>query len=215
MPSLLEARFWGPLACFTRPEMKVERVSYPVMTPSAARGALEAIYWKPEFSWQVREIWMLRPLRFASFVRNEVKEKMPLSARPGSLFLADDHRTQRQTVALQDVAYLVRADIVTRHRAQDQDLAKYRDQFRRRVERGKCFHNPYLGCREFLADFGPSRRADVPVPLTEDLGAMLFDLRYAPEGDRAEPLFFEARLESGVLHVPPRLYDRLEAQVVH
>src|SRR5713226_8066404 len=131
----LEVKVWGVLACFTRPEMKVERVSYEVITPSAARGVLEAIFWKPEFAWQVREIWVLRPIRHFSILRNEVKSKAVVStargwAEEGGGYFAEDDRAQRHTLALRDVAYLIKADIVLKPHATD-DIAKYRDQFRR------------------------------------------------------------------------------------
>jgi len=208
--SLLEVRVWGEWACFTRPEMKVERVSYPVMTPSAARGVLESIFWKPEFRWKVREVWVLKPIRTMGLVRNEVQSRAsPHLALRG--YYADEDRVQRFSLILRDVAYLIRADIELAPDARNEHPAKYRDQFRRRVQRGQCFFQPYLGCREFTAFFGPPIPGEAPIDLTEDLGPMLFDLRYDPKRGRAEPLFFHARLERGVLKVPPELYDRLEA----
>jgi CRISPR-associated protein Cas5d len=203
----LELKVWGPYACFTRPEMKVERVSYPVLTPSAARGILEAIFWKPEFSWHVREIAVLKPIRYFSIVRNEVSTKM--SPRRDTPFYADEDRTQRHTLGLKDVAYVIRADVVPRPHCKD-DPAKYRDQFRRRVERGQCFHRPSLGCREFAAEFGAPSPDDRPLAdLNMDLGLMLFDLQY--QGDRGPhvPRFFPGRLQAGVLCVPPELYQEV------
>ena len=155
----LEVKVWGEFACFTRPEMKAERVSYSVMTPSAARGVLEAIFWKPEFSWQVREIWVLNPIRHFSILRNEVNSKAAFATargwgRTGGGYFADEDRAQRHTLALRDVAYLIKADMALAPHATE-DIAKYRDQFRRRVNRGQCYHQPYLGCREFVASFGP------------------------------------------------------------
>ncbi|MEE9285748.1 MAG: type I-C CRISPR-associated protein Cas5c, partial [Dehalococcoidia bacterium] len=145
----LLVKLWGELACFTRPELKVERVSYPVMTPSAARGALEAIFWRPAFSWRIREIRVLRPPRFVSLVRNEVTHKASVAAMAGRPFYADEHRAQRHTLALRDVAYVIAADIVPKPLAGARDPSGFRDQFRRRVRRGQCFQTPYLGCREF------------------------------------------------------------------
>ncbi len=201
----LEVKVWGEYSCFTRPEMKVERVSYSVMTPSAARGILEAIFWKPEFSWRVEEIAVLRPIRHFSILRNEVQSKM--SPRRVEPFFADQDRTQRHTLGLRDVAYLIRADVHVRPHCKD-DPAKFRDQFRRRVERGQCFHRPALGCREFAAEFGPPGPDDRPLQsLTMDLGLMLFDLQYNGSEGPHEPRFFEARLERGVLRVPPQLYE--------
>jgi CRISPR-associated protein Cas5d len=207
----LTVKVWGEHACFTRPEMKAERVSYPVMTPSAARGVLEAIFWKPEFTWQIREIWVLKEIHFFSILRNEVNSKAVLStargwAKSGGGYFAEEDRAQRHTLALRDVAYIIKGDIVLASHATD-DIAKYRDQFRRRVNRGQCFQQPYLGCREFIAFFGPSDETEQSTPLTENLGRMLFDLDYASDGSgRGIPRFFEARLEGGVLRVPPDLY---------
>lgn len=207
----LSVRVWGEFACFTRPEMKVERVSYNVMTPSAARGVLEAVFWKPEFCWQVREIWVLKPIRHFSILRNEVNSKAVVStarewAEKGGGYFAEDDRAQRHTLALRDVAYLIKADIVLKPHATD-DVAKYRDQFRRRVNRGQCHAAPYLGCREFAVSFGPIDETERPINLTDDLGRMLFDLDYVSDGSgRGKPYFFPARLEAGVLKVPPELY---------
>lgn len=205
----LEVKVWGPFACFTRPEMKVERVSYPVMTPSAARGVLEAIFWKPEFSWEVREIWVLNEIRHFSILRNEVNKEA--SIRGGECYADDPEvREQRHTLALRDVAYLIKADITLKPRA-DADIAKYRDMFRRRVNRGQCYHTPYLGCREFSAYFGPSNGSERPINLTDDLGRMLFDLDFTSDGSgHGIPIFFRARLENGILKVPPKLYHRKE-----
>jgi CRISPR-associated protein Cas5d len=209
----LEVKAWGEYACFTRPEMKAERVSYSVMTPSAARGLLEAIFWKPEISWQIREIWILNPIRHFSILRNEVNNKAtPATARgwakTGGGYFAEEDRAQRHTLGLRDVAYLIKADVVLAPHAAE-DVAKYRDQFRRRVQRGQCYHQPYLGCREFAASFGPPDGTEQPVDLTDILGRMLFDLDYAPDKTgRGSPHFFEARLENGILRVPPDLYAR-------
>ena len=204
----LEVKLWGDLACFTRPEMKVERVSYPVMTPSAARGALESIFWKPQFRWVIEEIVVLNPIRYFSIVRNEITRKSAHSRAYGWMnsgtggFSATQNRTQRHTLAIRDVAYIVRARIALNRRS-DEHPARYRDQFRRRVRRGSCFATPYLGCREFPASFGPPDGSEQSVDISTDLGRMLLDLRYDPDGSgRGAPVFFEATLERGVLRVP-------------
>ena len=186
---------WGEGACFTRPEHKVERVSYPVMTPSAARGVLEAIYWKPEFDWVVEGIDVLRPIRWHSFTRNEVTRR----ATGNSGFAASDARTQRHTVALKNVAYAIRARPEPRPHERE-GVVRHRDVFRRRVERGQCFHRPYLGCREFAAHFGPVTGGDHPIDETTELGPMLLDMEYDPDGSgRGSPVFFEAKLHRGTL----------------
>jgi len=204
----VEIKVWGEFACFTRPEMKVERVTYPVMTPSAARGVLEAVFWKPEFTWNVREIEVLKPIRYFSILRNEVNGRASeRSARGwaanGGGYVASDDRAQRNTLALADVAYIIRADAIPKSGEPGLE-AKYRDQFRRRVARGQCFAQPYLGTREFTACFSEPGADDRPEPLTMDLGRMLRDLAYAPGGSGAAvPMFFDAELDQGVLRVPP------------
>jgi len=216
-PKPLEVIVSGKMACFTRPENKAERVSYPVMTPSAARGVLEAIYWKPEFSWRVLEIHVLMELRQISILRNEINDcqsnrSATAKGTPGGNYLADEHRAQRHTLALRDVVYLIRAYQLLRPRCTD-DIAKYRDSFRRRVQRGQCFQQPYLGCREFVAEFRPPNGDETAIDLTMDLGPMLFDLRYKHnsegKGIGAMPVFFNARLVNGVLQVPQELYEEV------
>lgn len=206
--SPLEVKLWGEFACFTRPEMKAERVSYPVMTPSAARGALESIFWKPEFRWRVEEIVVLNPIQYFSILRNEVNHRASdrtasgwMKAGAGGYFATED-RAQRHTLGIRDVAYIVRAQMVLREGTGDHP-AKYRDQFRRRVSRGRCFATPYFGCREFAASFGPPDGTEQPIDLSDDLGTMLLDMRYDPDGSgRGTPMFFQARLDRGVLSVP-------------
>jgi len=216
--SQLALKVWGELACFTRPEMKVERVSYPVMTPSAARGVLEAIFWKPEIQWQIREIWVLSPIRHFSILRNEVNSKAVFSsAVKGSHFYAEEDRAQRHTLALKDVSYVIRADIVIRPGV-PYPLKKYQEMFNRRAERGQYFHHPCLGCREFPAHFALPDGSEQPFEVDDDLGLMLFDLDYEKQASglpsksgRGTPRFFHARLEHGVLRVPTDLY----AEVAH
>lgn len=212
----VSVRAWGDFACFTRPEMKVERVSYEVMTPSAARGILESIFWKPQMRWQVVSISVLRPIRHFSILRNEVTETVApttvgkwMRGTETPEFLADENRAQRHTLALRNVAYRIDAQPALREHA-EKDVAAYRAQFRRRVNRGRCYMRPYLGCREFAASFGPPDDSEQPIDVTDDLGQMLFDLRYDPDEGRADPIFFDARLERGVLHVPQELYEEVK-----
>ena len=219
-PVALHVKLWGDFACFTRPEMKVERVTYPVMTPSAARGALEAIFWKPEVSWRVDEILVLRPIAYTSIVRNEISDRQSHrtargGARDGGGYDATDpaRRAQRHTLALRDVAYIVHAQLILKDGVDD-DIAKYRDQFRRRVASGRCFATPYLGCREFSSSFGPPSPEDAPIELSEDLGLVLLDIDHEVDESgrstgRRVPRFFHARLEHGVLRVPDRFAEVL------
>lgn len=207
--SALEVKLWGPLACFTRPEMKVERVSYPVMTPSAARGALEAIFWKPQVRWVVEEIHVLSEIRYASILRNEVNSRQSERsaagwAREGGGYDAGHDRAQRHTLALRDVSYLVRGQLELVSGVGD-DIAKYRDQFRRRVHDGRCFATPFFGCREFAANFAEPDGTELPIDRSEDFGPMLLDIEYAPDrSGRGTPRFFRAQLGGGVMHVPHR-----------
>ena len=204
----LQLQVWGDAACFTRPEHKVERVSYSMMTPSAARGVLEAVFWRRAFRWRVESIAVLKDISYFSIVRNEVTERANARtargwAEKGGGFFADSdkHRSQRHTLALRDVAYRITASIELRPGAED-DVAKYRDQFRRRVSAGRCFSVPYLGCREFAASFSDPDTTP-PIDRTEDLGAMLHDLEYDADGSgRGKPRLFAARMDAGVLHVP-------------
>ena len=205
--SPLRVKVWGEYACFTRPEMKVERVSYPVITPTAARGVLEAIFWKPEFRWQVEELHVLREVNYFSILRNEVNKRASQQvaakwSHEGGGYSATDDRSQRHTLGLREVAYVIVARQVLRGNVTD-DPAKYRDQFRRRVRDGRCFATPYLGCREFSASFGELDGSEVALSITEDLGPMLLDVAYRSDTSGRElPQFWNARLERGVLHVP-------------
>lgn len=186
----------------------------PVITPSAARGLLEAVLWKPAIRWKIERIKVLSPIQFTSFRRNEVNSRAvapPLAViRSGGVapvLYADEDRAQRNTVALRDVDYVIDAHFAMTDRAGPEDnILKFVDMFRRRVERGQHFHQPYLGCREFVADVLPAADAPEPVNDSRDLGWMLWDIEYRPEGNR--PLFFQARLENGVLEVPPDPPDR-------
>jgi CRISPR-associated protein Cas5d len=201
----VKLKVWGDYACFTRPEMKVERVSYDVMTPSAARAVLEAVYWKPAIRWVVDYIHVLKPIRFMNIRRNEVASKIPLSnitsaMKNGSsspaLFIEDD-RQQRAALVLRDVCYGIEAhfDYVS---DDDKNDGKHLDIFNRRAKDGQCFTQPYLGCREFSAnfelvpDFQPS-----PFKGTQDLGWMLHDIDFAND---MEAKFFRAEMVDGVIN---------------
>ncbi len=202
----LDVHVWGDLACFTRPEMKVERVTYPVPTPSAARGILEAIFWKPEFTWRVQEIRVLNPINYQSVFRNEVKSKASKRSasgweKQGGGYIAAKDRTQRHTLALRDVDYIIRGRIELSPHV-DAHPAKYVAQFQRRVRKGQCFHRPYLGNREFAASFAEPTGDECPITRSMSIGRMLYDLDYESDG-RGTPYFFSAQLEKGVLHVPP------------
>jgi CRISPR-associated protein Cas5d len=205
---VLRFRARGPLACFTRPELKVERVSYPVMTPSAARGVLEAVLWKPAIAWRIHRIQVLNEIRFTAFRRNEVNSRaqapsQAVVANGGPLegYFADEDRAQRNTVALRDVDYLIEASFKMTDRAGPSDnVQKFVETFERRLKKGQHFHQPYLGCREFVAETLPADGAPPAIDDSRDLGLILWDIAFGPESNRA--VFFQAKLEHGVLEVP-------------
>lgn len=190
----------GPAALFSRPELKVERVSYPVMTPPAARGVLEAIFWKPEMRYQIVAIEVLKPIRQFSIRRNETSAIVSLdAARRGERVDTAAHRDQRNAICLRDVAYRIHAHVEVTDKA-TKPVAAYRDQLQRRLNRGACFQQPYLGTREFSAEFGKPDRTPRH-DHTEDLGVMLHTVHH---GDPIRMEWFTARLDHGVLHVPAR-----------
>jgi CRISPR-associated protein Cas5d len=214
-------RTGGPYACFTRPEMKVERVSYDVMTPSAARGILEAIYWKPAICWVIERIHVLKPIRFTNIRRNEVAWKVPVGTvrkamndlvTPVETFIEDD-RQQRAAMVLKDVEYVIEASFETTELAgkrnsgdaadpTDCKPAKHYQMFRRRAEKGQCFQQPYLGTREFPASFVWIEKANIPISQLRgerDLGWMLHDLDF---GSGMQPVFFHAVMRDGIVDVP-------------
>ena len=202
----------GEIACFTRPEMKVERVSYEVMTPSAARGLLESILWKPAMHWRIHAIEVLSPIRWMSVRRNEVNGRASLDKKH---LVADEDRAQRNTVALRDVDYVLEASVVlTRRAGQGDTPRKFEEMFERRLARGQHHSAPYFGCREFAAAVEPAVDTPPPIELTVDrpLGWMFYDFDWSGYDGQCShkgsgagaPLFFEARLCGGVVHVPPR-----------
>lgn len=217
---------WGPYACFSRPEMKVERVSYDVITPSAARAIYDAILWKPAISWRIHRIEVLNEIRWFSVRRNEVGSVA--SIRSKGIFIEDD-RMQRAGLILRDVRYRIHADfafISPENRMKpkrplpdyladpeetdllraDETEAKYAAMFERRARKGQCFNQPYLGCREFSAEFrlvDPNVEPVVPIPDTRELGWMIYDIDFT-DPDNPMPLFFNASLEKGIIAVPDR-----------
>lgn len=205
---VVAVRARGPLAIFTRPEFKAERLSYPVITPSAARGLLEAILWKPAMRWSICRIKVLTPVRFVNIRRNEVNRRAATPAanvvtEGGTLpaYFADEDRAQRNTVALRDVDYVIEASFTLTEKAgPGENVTKFVEMFRRRVEKGQHFHQPYLGCRECIAEVQPATGQEQPVTATSDLGRMLWDIEFRPGANR--PLFFHATLRDGVVEVP-------------
>ncbi len=201
----------GENACFTRPEMKVERVSYDIMTPSAARGILEAILWKPAIGWTILQIDVLKPVRWESVRRNEVGAVISarnvtaaMSAGSGNLGLyIEKERQQRAGLFLRDVTYVIHACFVMTDKAgPDDNVTKFEKMFIRRATKGQCFHRPYFGCREFPVEFEFLPRDSEylqPIDESRDLGWMLYDMDYS--GKEPMPQFFHARLEKGSVNL--------------
>jgi CRISPR-associated protein Cas5d len=217
----------GPYACFTRPEMKVERVSYDVITPSAARAIFDAILWKPGIFWKVKRIEVLSPIKWISVRRNEVGAVA--SSRKKHIFIEDD-RQQRAGLFLRDVKYRLFAefDLIPSEKRgtiynilpsylhdkeeqktarEDETPSKYAAMFERRARKGQCFNQPYLGCREFSANFrlvNPLNEPAKPFQENRDLGWMLYDMDFSDPND-IKPMFFRPELKNGVIVVPDRM----------
>ena len=213
---------WGPMACFTRPELKVERVSYDVITPSAARAIFEAIFWKPAIHWQVTKIEVLNEIKWTTIRRNEVGAV----ASKNPIFI-EDKRQQKNTLLLQDVRYRLWAKLefipqwkraesknprIDSEEAEllrkDENPGKYNAMFERRAKKGQCFNQPYLGTREFSASFRlvdpEAESMTEPIPETRDLGIMLYDMDFETDIKNPPAMFYRARMENGVIIVPPK-----------
>ena len=213
---------WGPMACFTRPELKVERVSYDVITPSAARAIFEAIFWKPAIRWQVTKIEVLNPIKWTSVRRNEVGAV----AGKTPIFI-EEKRQQKNTLLLQDVRYRLWAKLVfipqwkrgetknpmidgeeAESLRKDENPGKYNAMFERRASKGQCFNQPYLGTREFSASFrlvNPEQEElQPPIVDSKDLGLMLYDMDFDGNVEKPDAMFYHAIMENGVINVPPK-----------
>ena len=207
---MIQLEVWGPYALFSRPELKVERASYDVPTPSAARGMVEAIYYHPGLRWHIDRIYVMNPIRFVSIRRNEVMSKISArnvrqAAQGGKqeLYLAAPQEiVQRSSLLLQDVHYVIEAHFDMTDKASPSDNpGKFQDIVTRRMERGQCFNTPYLGCREFSAAFRRWPGDKIPaISETRDLGLMLYDFDYT-DPQQITPTYFRAKLENGVLNV--------------
>lgn len=213
----IKMEVWGDYALFSRPELKVERVSYDVMTPSAARGLLEAVLWKPAIRYVIDQIHVLKPICFTSLKRNEVTDKVKSDSMKSAMLNPDEPRelylntktaiAQRSAVVLQDVHYIVEAHFTMTDKAGAQDTEeKFYAMLCRRLRQGQCYHQPYFGCREFPAKFRLYEEEELP-PLLQtgerDLGLMLYDMDYSKPGC-PDPTFFRAVLKDGTLDVRNR-----------
>ena len=217
MTNRIKLHIWGDYACFTRPEMKVERVSYDVITPSAARGILEAIHWKPAIQYKIQKIHVLKPVRFESIRRNELGGKISASKISGAMKrkstadlyqIIEDDRQQRAATVLRNVAYVIEADVhLTSKAGAEDNIIKHVEMFKRRAAKGQFFHQPCLGVREFPAFFELIDN-DASMPQSElseseknqDFGLMLHDIDFA---NKSTPHFFQAQMENVVITVPP------------
>jgi CRISPR-associated protein Cas5d len=210
---------WGDYACFTRPELKVERVSYDVITPSAARAVFEAIFWKPAIRWNVTRIEVLNPIQWFSIKRNEIGKTM--SPKSNSIII-EENRQQKSSLVLRDVRYRLYAELEfipvkereklfqpERDKMEEETPGKYNAMFERRANKGQCFNQPYLGCREFSCYFKlvpkPEKGKDC-IDETRDLGIMLYDMDFKDRYGKKKPeaLFYRAKMEHGVINVPPK-----------
>ena len=201
---------WGDYACFTRPEMKVERVSYDIMTPSAARGLVEAIYWHPGMRYIIDAIGLMSPIQFTNVRRNEVKSKILSSSvlKNGTSgeslgIVTTQEIVQRASTILKDVHYYIDLHFKMTEKANAGDNpGKFKEMLSRRARKGQCYHQPYLGCREFPASFRLVEDDEVVqvYPESRDLGYMLYDMNYS-DREHISPRFFRAKLESGVLYL--------------
>ena len=206
---MIQLEVWGAYALFSRPELKVERVSYDVPTPSAARGIVESVYYHPGLRWYIDRIHVLNPIRFVSIRRNEVTDKISgrnvrQAAQGGGqpLYLVTSQKiVQRSSLLLQDVHYVIEAHFeMTDKAAPSDNPGKFQDIVTRRMERGQCFHTPYFGCREFPVSFRRWQGGPIPtIDETRDLGLMLYDFDYSDPA-AITPTYFRARLEHGVLN---------------
>lgn len=210
---IVRLKVTGDFACFTRPDFKVERMTYPCMTPSAARGILEAILWRPEFQWYVRRIIVLNPIKFVSIKRNEIAKRQGRRSGPIDIEDVKANRIQRNSIVLKKVAYIIEASVFVKDELIEKTknskpitVKKYREMFNRRVEKGQCWHQPCLGTREFAADFSLPEISDKPHPdivnIIYPIGSMFYDMLYDEDGN-VTPLFFQdAKIANGVLECP-------------
>ncbi len=192
---IVRIKVQGDFACFTRPDLKVERMTYPCMTPSAARGILDSILWKPEFQWYVRRIIVLNPVKFFSVKRNEINSKQGRNP-----IVIEEKRAQRNSIVLRNVAYIIEASIYKKETADKNPPKKYVEMFRRRVRKGQCYRRPYLGTREFYAEFSEPDGKELPISEPIPIGSMLFDIFYDENGKPAPLFFYDVSLENGVLN---------------
>ena len=211
---IVRLKVTGDFACFTRPDLKVERMSYPCMTPSAARGILEAILWKPEFQWFIRKIIVLKPIQFASIKRNEISKKQNPRGEPIEI---TENRVQRNSIVLKDVGYIIEASVFvdekliedTKSGEHPITVKKYRTMFERRVKKGQCWHQPCFGTREFAADFSMPDNQDQPLGITYPVGSMFYDMFYDEKGNVTPLFFYDVAIVNGILECPEDIATKM------
>ncbi|MDY0282000.1 MAG: type I-C CRISPR-associated protein Cas5c [Salinivirgaceae bacterium] len=191
---IVKVKVKGDFACFTRPDLKVERMTYPCMTPSAARGVLDSILWKPEFQWWIHRIILLKPVKFFSVKRNEINTRQ--GKNPINI---EERRAQRNSIVLKDVEYIIEASVFQNEFDSDNPPKKYAEMFKRRVKKGQCWRRPYLGTREFSAEFSPSTGDEIPIAETIPIGSMLFDIFFDEKGNPSPLFFYDVSVINGVL----------------
>ena len=191
---IVRVKVTGDFACFTRPDLKVERMTYPCMTPSAARGVLDSILWKPEFQWWVHRILVLNPVKFFSVKRNEINAKQGKAP-----ILIEEKRTQRNSIVLKDVAYIIEASVYQKEFDPKNPVKKYAEMFKRRVKKGQCWRRPFLGTREFAAEFIVPDGNEHPIQEIIPIGSMLFDIFYDAKGKPSPLFFYDVKIENGIL----------------
>jgi len=209
---VLKVKVSGEFACFTRPDLKVERMTYPCMTPSAARGVLDSILWKPEFRWWIRRILILKPIKFTSIRRNEINAKQ--KDKPIEIDLLDKrgkpvYRSQRNSIVLKDVEYLIEASIYQNEFDIKNPPKKYAEIFKRRVKKGQCWRRPYLGTREFAAEFSEPTGTEKPIQETIPIGSMLFDIFYNEKGQPSPLFFYDVAIVNGILECPKEENEKM------
>lgn len=215
----------GPLAIFTRPEFKSERFSYPCITPSAARGLVESVLWKPAIAWKIRRIHVLKPIKWTSFRRNEVGTKAPTPSKktiaaggPAPSLVSDTDRIMRNTVALRDVEYVIEAHFTMTEKAGgDENITKFHEMFTRRMKKGQHFQQPFFGCRECIADLELIEQLPQTEAINKDLGIMLWDIDYQNSGkdSRHNPIFYHAELKNGSITVPENQEEAHKSLLSH
>jgi CRISPR-associated protein Cas5d len=209
---IVRVKVSGDFACFTRPDLKVERMTYPCMTPSAARGVLDSILWKPEFQWWIHRIIILKPIKYMSIQRNEINSKQNKDPIIVDAIKPDGkpkYRSHRSSIILKDVEYIIEASVYQHEYNEKNPPKKYAERFKRRVRKGQCWRRPYLGTREFAADFLEVFGNEEPIQGVLPVGSMFFDIFYDEKGVPKPLFFYDVSIQDGVLECPVDVNDKM------